>query len=626
MLERFFAPAGRLSAKPRLTNSLVGVAIESSGKRCFCDTAQVGLDRYRLRSEAVGYGGRMHRPDFPLRVGLVLLLALSAFLFGYPAAYLASHGLDPRAWPGIPGTPLDWFSPTGPGLAGWLGCFERMGTTYRDMLLGRTNSLSGGGRLAFLAVWSTALFLAVLLAMGGRLVPLRHRLKRFGDARFAGRPDLARMRRGIELGLDPASGRAVRVSVEGNLITIAPPRTGKTSGAILPNVAFPEPEAWGGPIVVVDPKGDVVRAARRRREAIGQTVRVLDPLGLAGGSDRWDPLLGLDPEDVLELQSMARALLPEVDRTSEAGTFFRDRAVVLVVAALQVVIRAGQGVTEATVLVRGRGEALLTALEGHTDPVAEDARGILGSDDEKSRANILSTAAQAFGWLLDARMRRVVTGHTFALDAVCAGDTDLFIVLPADDRRTEIAPYVRWLLASLFSAVRRTPVAERVLVIIDEAFVLGRFDAILRGAGELPGYGVSVWSFWQSEAQMVEAYGEAGAAILRDTAEVIMLFNLSGAQGEERERWSKALGTFTGVQETETTDPATGKVSRSSTAVAEALVPASDLAALTQRHTLVFLNSPAHTTDPLKLAKTFAHRDARCAGLLDLVAPVRTTA
>jgi hypothetical protein len=30
---------------------------------------------------------------------------------------------------------------------------------------------------------------------------------------------------------------------------------------------------------------------------MGQTVYVLDPLDLAGGMDRWDPLLGLDPED-----------------------------------------------------------------------------------------------------------------------------------------------------------------------------------------------------------------------------------------------------------------------------------------------------------------------------------------
>ncbi|NGM38524.1 type IV secretory system conjugative DNA transfer family protein [Methylobacterium sp. DB0501] len=567
----------------------------------------------------------MHRPDLPLRAGLVLVVVLATFLLGYPAAYLASHGLDARVWPALRGTPADWFTPEGSGLRAWLAAFVRIAGTYLNMALGRAQALPGGGREAFVLVWGAAIALGSLILMGGRLVPLRHRLRRFGDAQFASPRALARMRKGIELGLDPDTGRAVRVQVEGNLLTIAPPRTGKTSGLILPNLAFPEPEAWAGPAVVIDPKGDVVRAVRRRRESMGQTVYVLDPLSLAHGTDRWDPLLGLDPEDVLELQSMARALLPETGQTSDAGAFFRDRAGVLIVAALQCVIRAGQGAPEAAALVRDP-EALRAALEGHGDAVACDARGILDSDDEKSRASILTTAAQGFSWMLDPRMQRIVTGHSFRLNALCAGDADLYIVLPADDRRKEMAPYVRWLLAALFSTVRRRPVAERLLVIIDEAYVLGRFDAVLRGAGELPGYGVSLWTFWQSEAQIVDTYGEAGAAILRDTAEALMLFNLSGAQGAERERWSNALGTFTGVQETISRDPTTGRETKSVAPGPEALVPASELARLTQRHSLVFLNSAAYTTDPLKLRKTFAHRDARFAGLLDPVAPVRATA
>ena len=128
----------------------------------------------------------MHRPDLPLRVGFVLLLALVTFLIGYPAAYLATHGFDPRAWPSIPGTPFDWFAAAGPGWAGWLGLFQHMASTYWNMLHGRTNSLSGGGVPAFLAIWGAGIVLMVPLIMGGRLVPLRHRLKRYGDARFGG--------------------------------------------------------------------------------------------------------------------------------------------------------------------------------------------------------------------------------------------------------------------------------------------------------------------------------------------------------------------------------------------------------------------------------------------------------
>ena len=567
----------------------------------------------------------MYRPDLPARIGLVILVFAATFLLGYPAAYLATHGLDARAWPALRGTPGDWFTPEGAGLGAWLDGLVRMGRTYVNMALGGSDALPGGGRSSVLFVWSIPVALGVLILMGGRLVPLRHHLRRFGDAAFASPRDLARMRKGIELGLDPDTGRAVRVQLEGNLLTIAPPRTGKTGGLILPNLALPEPGAWAGPAVVIDPKGDVVRAVRRRRESMGQTVYVLDPLGLAGGSDRWDPLLGLDAEDVLELQSMARALLPETAQPSEAGAFFRDRASILVVAALQCAIRSGQGVPEAAALVRNP-DALLAALEGYDDAVAQDARGILASPPDKSRADILATAAQGFGWMLDTRMQQVVTGHSVRLDALCSGSADLYIVLPADDRGKELAPYVRWLLAALFSTVRRTPVAERLLVVIDEAYTLGRFGAILRGAGELPGYGVSLWTFWQSEAQIIDTYGEAGAAILRDTAEAVLLFNLAGAQGAERERWSTALGTFTGVQETISRDPNTAKETKSVAPGPEALVPASELARVTQRHTLVFLASGAYTTDPLKLRKTLAHNDARFSGLLDFVAPVRATA
>ncbi len=105
-----------------------------------------------------------------------------------------------------------------------------------------------------------------------------------------------------------------------------------------------------------------------------------------------------------------------------------------------------------------------------------------------------------------------------------------------------------------------------------------------------------------------------------------MLFNLSSAQGEERERWSKALGTFTGVQTTETVDPATGKVSRSSTAVADALVPASDLAALTQRHNAGVpqqpsaYHRPAQAQEDARPRRRTLHRAAA-----HFVRPVRAT-
>lgn len=559
------------------------------------------------------------------RFTAVVLTFIAGLALGFPAAFLARYGFNARTWPSVQDTPLTWFQPAGRTVIEMISnALVQLVVTPLKLVLGQSSAFADEGTSEGLAIIGATVLVASVIAFGRSLEPLRHASKRFGDARFASRRDLARMRTGLEIGLDPATRRPVRVEVEGNLMTIAPPRRGKTSGLVLPNLALPDSSAWSGPAVVIDPKGDAYRAAARRRRAIGRSVRCLDPLGLAGGGDRWNPLLRRGIGDILYLQSMAQSLMPPADHTSEGGAFFRDRASVVIVAALRMAIRDGQhDAIAAAALVRDP-ERLLQVLEQERDAVAADVRAILTGDD-RSRSNILATAAQAFSWALDPIMQAVAQDHTFDLADLCTGETDLFVVLPADDRRTIIAPYVRWLLADLFGAVRAERVAERLLVIVDEAFVLGAFDSILSGAGELPGYGVSLWTFWQSEAQLLKTYGQDGAAILKHTAEVVQLFNLSRADAAECQRWSDALGNYTGVDETETRDPVTGRITTSRSAAAAPLVPSAGMAALTQNHSLVFLNTPRYTTDPLKLAKTSVKDDLRFDGLLDPVPPVGPT-
>lgn len=561
----------------------------------------------------------------PTRLGFLGTTGFAALVCGYPGAFVATHGLDPHGWPALKGTAATWFSLPGRGVVEIVsGGLVRVVGTYVHMALGQSPAFTGGGQIELLAIAGSAALVSAVIAFGAKLEPLRHRSTRFGNARFASRRALTLMRTGIEIGIDPATLQPVRVQVEGNLLTIAPPRRGKTGGLVLPNLAFPDLEAWSGPAIVIDPKGDAYRAARRRRHAMGRKVRCLDPVGIVGGSDRWNPLHRRRAGDVLYLQAMVLAVLPPADSTSEAGAFFRDRASVILVAAILVSIREGRNdVVRAAALVRDP-DRLLAELEGRDDAVSCDARSIL-TGDERSRSNILSTAGQGLSWLLDPIMEEAVQDHTFAITDLCDGETDLFLVLPADDRRKIIAPYIRWLLADFFAAVRERPVAERLVIFLDEAFILGAFSAILEGAGELPGYGVSLWTFWQSENQLSQTFGSDGAAILKDTAEVIQVFNMSRANAEECRRWSEALGTYTGIDETETTDAATGRPTTSRSAAAVPLVHPAAMAEETRHHSFVFVNSPAYTSDPLKLAKTAAHRDPRFAELLDFVAPVGTT-
>jgi len=565
----------------------------------------------------------MHDPYRFIRIWAAIAFFVAILVLGYPAAFIVQHGWNPAAWPGnVPLTPLAWLREWSVEIGANYSINLRLIIgTYLEMLSGQSPAFAGGGSIEAITLGTAAVFLGSLILFGGKIVALRDPSNMFGSAQWASTRDLARLSIGLEMGIDPDSGRPIRVRVEGNLLTIAPPRTGKTNGFIIPNLVFPGPGAWAGPAVVIDPKGDAFLAVRRRREAIGKTVRCIDPLGLAGGMDRWNPLSRTDPTDVLYLQSMALALLPPAEQRNETSAYFRSRAVDLLVAAIVATIRNNRSDPVSAARLLMDQPAFLAALEDRTDQASIAARNIL-TMEERARENIVSTAEQATQWLRDERMQTAVQDHTFELADLRSGEVDLFIVLPADERKEMLAPYVRWLLADLFTTVRQQKPSERIIVFIDEAFVLGRYDAILKGTGELPGYGISLWTFWQSRHQIIETYGSAGAETFIGTAEVVNLFNLSAAQPDEMEHWSKAIGTYTGVRVTSALDPKTGRVSETRTPEAVRLVPSSDLPKVLHEWQVMFLTSRAYTPDPIKLRRTLAYDDPRFQGLPDFVAPV----
>ncbi|MCK1307691.1 type IV secretory system conjugative DNA transfer family protein [Bradyrhizobium sp. 45] len=565
----------------------------------------------------------MHDPYRFARICVAVTIIIFALIFGFPLAFVVQHGWSSAAWPdNLSLTPIAWFREWSTEVEIHHSINLRLiFGTYIDMLFGNSSAFAGGGFVEAMSLGIGTISLSSLSILGGKLVPLRDPTNMFGAAQWASGRDRAQLNSGLEIGKDPDTGRPIRIKVEGNLLTIAPPRTGKTNGFIIPNLVFPEDGAWAGPAVVIDPKGDAFRATRRRREELGKTVRCIDPLGLAGGTDRWNPLPRVDPNDVLYLQSMARALLPPSDRSVGNNSYFQDRAVDLIVASITATIRNNQAdpVSAANLLMDQ--PAFLSALAKRTDQISVAARNILTMKDE-GRQNIFSTAEQAMQWLRDERMQAAVQNHTFELADLRSGEVDLFIVLPADDRKETLAPYVRWLLSDLFATVRQGRPAERIIVFIDEAFVLGRYDAILNGTGELPGYGISLWTFWQSRHQLIGTYGAAGAETFIGTAEMVNLFNLSAAQPDEMEHWSRAIGTYTGVRATTARDSGTGRINETRSPEAVRLVPPSELPKFLHQWQVMFLTSRAYTSDPIQLRRTLAYKDARFEGLAEFVAPV----
>ncbi|PHK93436.1 hypothetical protein CR162_18595 [Pseudoroseomonas rhizosphaerae] len=91
---------------------------------------------------------------------------------------------------------------------------------------------------------------------------------------------------------DGRRGVLLRYTGPAHLLTLAPTRSGKGVGTVLPNLLLAD-----RPILCVDPKGENARIAARARRRFGP-VFVLDPFGAAG-----QPAAGYDPAAVLDPRS-----------------------------------------------------------------------------------------------------------------------------------------------------------------------------------------------------------------------------------------------------------------------------------------------------------------------------------
>ena len=547
------------------------------------------------------------------RFWLALAVATSIVLaVGVPAVSYVAHGFDQRYWP-----------PGALRFAAWLGAPVEYGwhvllhliSGALDMAGDDFPGLPGRGHEIAAALATVTMLLTVWWTPTPRAEPERDRSDVLGGADWASEAETKRLTRGLELGTDPRTDRVVRVPIEGNLLTVAPPRSGKSMGLIVPNLTAPDRGSWDGPAVVLDPKGELHRMAGRRRREIaeryGRRVLCLDPFGIAGGTDQWNPLDGMEANATGAFAALAGALVVDPGRENQ---YFRRQAVTLVTGLMSVMLEAGAGRTlaEASDLLSD-----LPALEGLAKGSRTRAGKRLGgllAMAPGTRDPIVSSAQTGFGWLLDGAMEASVSESTFAMRDVARGDADLFLCLPMD-RMEEQAPWLRAVLAALMHAARHERRASdpRVVAFIDEAASLGPFKELREAVGSLPGSGLSLWSFWQSRGQLEALHGRGGARTFQDAAEVWTTQNVPA--GEEAEAWSRMLGKYTAGVRSRGTGERAGQDTVSPQAVP--LLSPSAVAELPHETILAFLRGDGATRRPIRLTRANPYVERRFAGRLD---------
>lgn len=386
-----------------------------------------------------------------------------------------------------------------------------------------------------------------------------------GTARFATEKETARLaqnKQGLLLGRDLNTGKLLRYTGLAHLLTMAPTRTGKGVGAIIPNLL-----TLNRSVICIDPKGENTRIAGRARGLFGN-VHILDPFGVTGrASSSFNPLASLDATslDVAEEAATLADALVYDPPAQVAEAHWNEEAKALIAGLILYVVaqeppgrRSLATLREhltaapeafADLLVQMQGTAAAAGL------IARAANRHLGKDHREA-AGVLS-AAQRHTHFLDSPRMTAALGHSdFAFGDLKLDTATVFLVLPPD----RLGAYARWLRLMVTQSLQdmaRVPArpAAPVLYLLDEFAALGHLAPVERAMGLMAGYGVQLWPILQDIHQLRATYGQSAGTFLSN-AGVLQVFGVN--DHDSARLVSDLLGQETRVFETTSRDPNAG--------------------------------------------------------------------
>lgn len=332
------------------------------------------------------------------------------------------------------------------------------------------------------------------------------------------------------LGLDDG-GKEIGLGTERHAITIAGAGSGKGAALIIPNLL-----RWPHNALVVDPKGENAERTWKAREAMGQTVRVLDPFEVANVPPRLrsscNLLSAIDPKGPAAREDMRVIADGLVMRYKTEDATWDNGAVSVLAGFIDFVLNDPQSEGERDLTAVRR---LLTlppdALEKCFKEMAEleTATGLaraaasIGLSDSRKNKEFVSGAVDHSEWLDSPAMASILTGNGFNLSELKTGNTTVFLVLPPQ-YLAEHGRFLRVFVRAALDAMAKGLKGRKCLFLLDEFFSLGSISTIEKAAGLMRGYGVQLWPFLQDLGQLIKLYGKEGAETFFGNADAHIFF------------------------------------------------------------------------------------------------------
>ncbi len=348
-----------------------------------------------------------------------------------------------------------------------------------------------------------------------------------GDARFATRRELAAAGlfgdRGIILGR--VGRRCLMLAGQQGVALAAPPRAGKGTGVVIPNLLN-----WPDSVICVDIKRENWTLTAGFRAANGQECFLFDPFSEEGRTARWNPFFYVSEDPVRrvnDLQRIAEMLYPDppnVDPfwTASARSLFLGIALYLfetpsLPKTIGEVLRHGMASDD-----EGFGEHWKRVIEGRKSgkyPLSPQCvRALYDVIDlaPVTASSIRKTFTSRLDLWLNPILDAATSENDFDLRELRRKPLSIYVGVNPDDLH-RLRPVLALFFQQAIGLQTRTlpehdPTLKRqVLMLLDEFTALGRIPIIAESVSYLPGYNVRVLLVIQTPAQLREVYGTNGA-------------------------------------------------------------------------------------------------------------------
>lgn len=500
--------------------------------------AAVAIGILGLAAGALLGRGRNTRPAAPL----ALLLAAASFtaalgplyspfrIVQWGLAYRRASAGDPDAWavlqPVFEGATLA-------GLAAFACSFVALGAVALSATSKHASNAHG-----------TAEF-----GSGAELALPRREERRRAAARRAGRRVVEP---GIMIGRLPSTphpflpwrtrpGRLLWYHGPSHVLTMAPTRSGKGVGAVIPALL-----RYPGSVVCMDVKGENFHVTHRQRLADGGEVFVLDPFGITGEHAHHAVANPLDTIDTRgsgsdraldDCKTLAEMLVEEEGR--ENRHFVDEGRSLLACMMLHVCHeywsraeeRTMMKVRELLTLPREEFDVLLEEMSMSDNVLVRRGVARLQQKEDRERTGVVSTAQRATDLFDSIPMASVLVPGPAAADGARGGrrcidlgsikgavPVTIYVVVPEDMLKTHAA-WIRMMVACVNHTVTRTPgrPRHRILVLLDEFAQLGAMRPVVEGISLVGGYGILFWLIVQDIAQLKGLYRDRWETLIANT-------------------------------------------------------------------------------------------------------------